>query len=73
MYYIRFRKDYSRLLGAFREGYEEVLHWPLESDQQLDQFVIARLLMFTNYVVNFDLRPTTHLPQFDEKLKKLLE
>ncbi len=71
MYYVRFRNDYPELLGAFKEGYEEVLPWPLESGQQLDQLVIARLLMFANYVVNFDLNPMKHLPQFDVKLKRL--
>ena len=72
MYHVRFRDDYSELLGAFRGGYEEVLHWPLESDRHLDHFVIARLLMFANYVVNFNLRPTEYLPRFEGKLKILL-
>ena len=72
MYHIRFRNDYPELLGAFREDYEHVLPWPLDSDQQLDRFVIARLLMFANYVVNFNINPIKHLPQFETKLKTLL-
>lgn len=73
MYHVRFRSDYPELLGAFWEGYERVLPWPLESDRQLDCFVIARLLMFANYVVNFDINPAKHLPEFEAKLKTLLE
>ena len=73
MYHVRFRRDYRKLLGAFREGYEEVLPWPLVSDRQLDRFVMARLLMFANYVVNFDIRPGKYLPRFEKKLRTLLE
>ncbi|NER81572.1 MAG: phosphotransferase [Leptolyngbya sp. SIO1D8] len=72
MLYIRFRDDYPELLGAFQEGYEQVLPWPLDSNQQLDCFVMARLLMLANYVVNFNIDPTEHLPQFETELKTLL-
>lgn len=72
MYHVRFRNDYSELLGAFKEGYEEVLRWPLESDQDLDHFVIARLLMFANYVVNFNLSPAKYLPRFESKMNLFL-
>jgi len=71
MYHIRFRDDYHELLSAFREGYEQARHWPLDSDEQLDQFVTARLLMFANYVVNYNLAPAKRLPRFDAMLKAL--
>mgnify|MGYP001032883170 CR=1 FL=1 len=72
MYHVRFRNDYPELLAAFREGYEQVYSWPLGSDRQLDLFVIARLLMFANYVVNFNISPIKWLPLFEEKLNALL-
>ena len=72
MYHVRFRDDYFELLGAFREGYEEVLPWPFNSGRQLDRFVIARLLMFANYVVNYDIRPSQHLAQFEAELTTLM-
>ena len=72
IYHIRFRKDYYQLLGAFREGYEQVMKWPIESNQQLDSFIIARLLMFANYTINYDIRPHQYLPQFEKKLESLL-
>ncbi len=73
MYYVRFRKDYPELLRAFQEGYEQVLPWPLESNQQLDCFISARLLMLANYVVNFNINPLKYLPQFARELKELLK
>lgn len=73
MYYIRFRDDYIDLLAAFRAGYEQVLPWPLDSEDQLDRFVAARILMLANYVVNFNLRPKKHLPEFEKKLRMLIE
>ncbi|MHC4137504.1 MAG: phosphotransferase enzyme family protein [Planctomycetota bacterium] len=72
MYYTRFRDDYAALLGAFRDGYERVLAWPFESNEQVDFFVMARLLMLANYVVNYGIRPLQHLPRFDGNLKTLL-
>lgn len=72
IYHVCFRSDYPELLGAFREGYEQVLHWPLDSDRQLDCFVIARLLMFANYVVNYDIKPSKYLRLFEKKLGTLL-
>ncbi|QDV52242.1 serine/threonine protein kinase [Gimesia fumaroli] len=72
MYHIRFRDDFGTLLDAFRRGYEEALDWPLASSKQLDSFVIARLLMFANYVVNSNIRPKQHLPRFQSKLAALL-
>ena len=73
MYYIRFRKDYPELLGAFKEGYEQIFPWPLKSNQQLDYFVSARLLMLANYVVNFNINPLKYLPQFEMELETLIE
>lgn len=72
MYHIRFRKDYPELLNAFRKGYQEVQDWPLDSDRQLDYFIMARLLMFANYVVNYSIKPSYHLPRYETKLRKLL-
>ena len=72
MYHIRFRDDYRQLLEAFRNGYEQIAKWPIKSDQQLDSLITARLLMFANYTVNYNIRPRTHLPEFEKKLKILL-
>jgi Ser/Thr protein kinase RdoA (MazF antagonist) len=72
MYHVRFRSNYAELLSAFREGYEQVLHWPFNSGRQLDRFIMARLLMFANYVVNFSISPAKYLPRFETKLGKLL-
>ena len=73
MYHVRFRKEFPALLRVFRQAYDRVLPWPLESDRRLDHFVIARLLMFANYVVNFDIKPAEHLPRFEAELKSLLD
>ena len=72
MYHIRFEANYRELLSAFRTGYERLLAWPFDSEEQLDRFVIARLLMFANYVVNYNIRPAYHLPRFEKKLRSLL-
>jgi Ser/Thr protein kinase RdoA (MazF antagonist) len=72
MYHVRLRNDYSELPGVFKEGHEEVLRRRLESDQDLDHFVIARLLRFANYVVNFNLSPAKYLPRFESKMKLFL-
>ncbi len=73
VYHIRFRDDYRDLLGAFRAGYEHKRPWPLNTDGQLDSFVIARLLMFANYVVNYKINPAKHLPRFEVELSTLLD
>jgi len=72
MYHIRFREDYCDLLKAFKKGYEQVQKWPIENDEQLDSFIMARLLMFANYVVNYNIRPHKYLPEFELKLKTML-
>jgi Ser/Thr protein kinase RdoA (MazF antagonist) len=72
VYHIRFRDDYSELLGAFREGYERVAEWPIESERKLEGFIIARLLMFANYVLNYNIRPHKYLPEYETKLEILL-
>ena len=72
MYHVRFRDDYAELGDAFREGYEEVRLWPLKSGALLDRLVMARLLMFANYVINFDKSPARHLPRFEIELRQLL-
>ncbi|MCD4818727.1 MAG: phosphotransferase [Candidatus Cloacimonetes bacterium] len=72
MFHVCSRSDYPDLLCAFQEGYRKVLSWPLESDRQLDHFVIARVLMFANYVLNFDLDPSKFLPQYESMLEILL-
>jgi len=72
VYHIRFRDDYSELLEAIREGYERVTKWPIESERQLEGLVIARLLMFANYILNYDIKPNKYLPEFETRLEILL-
>ena len=72
IYHVRFRDDFPALLAAFRDGYQQIQDWPLRSDRQLDRFVIARLLMFANYVVNFDINPARHLRRFESELRSLV-
>jgi Ser/Thr protein kinase RdoA (MazF antagonist) len=72
MYHIRFEDNYQELRSAFQAGYEQLSSWPFDADTHLDQFVIARLLMFANYVVNYNIRPVEHLPGFETKLRMLM-
>ena len=46
--------------------------WPAGSRREIDPFIIARLLMFANYVVNYDLDPKRNLPDLETKLRKIL-
>jgi len=72
LYHVRFRDDYQSFYDAFRSGYEIVQPWPLPSDQQLDAFIMARILMFANYVVNYGYSPEENLSEFESNLKALL-
>jgi Ser/Thr protein kinase RdoA (MazF antagonist) len=73
IYHVRFEKNYPRLLGGFREGYERVLEWPFRSERQLELLAAARLLMFANYVINYDIKPAKYLRIFEKKLGTILE
>ena len=65
IYHVRFEKDYPRLLEGFRAGYEELLPWPLRSERQLELLVAARLMMFANYVINYNIKPARYLRIFE--------
>lgn len=73
IYHVRFERDYPRLLEGFRDGYEQVLDWPFRSGRQLELLVAARLLMFANYVVNYNIKPARYLRTFERKLEAILE
>ncbi len=73
IYHIRFERKYPRLLEGFRDGYEQVLAWPFRSGRQLEILLAARLLMFANYVVNYNIKPAEYLPVFERKLRTLLD
>jgi Ser/Thr protein kinase RdoA (MazF antagonist) len=73
IYHVRFEPDYPELLQGFRDGYEEVSPWPFRSQRQLELLVAARLMMFANYVINYDIRPVKYLSFFERKLRAILE
>jgi len=73
VYHIRFEKNYSRLLGGLRAGYEQVLPWPFRSPRRLELLAAARLLMFANYVINYNIKPSKYLRIFERKLGAILE
>ncbi len=53
LYDARFhRHDFADVCDALRRGYERVTAWPVESDQQLETLLAARMLMFINYRVH---------------------
>jgi Ser/Thr protein kinase RdoA (MazF antagonist) len=73
MYHARFLKNYQDLRDAFRAGYEQVLSWPFKNEKQLDFFIMARLLMFANYVINYNYNPVKNIPKYENKLRKMLK
>jgi len=73
IYHVRFERDYPRLLDGFRDGYEQELPWPFRSERQLELLVAARLLMFANYVINYNIKPAKYLRIFERKLGVILE
>ena len=72
LYHVRFRDEYSLFYHSFRAGYEVVQPWPLASDQQLDAFIMARLIMFANYVINYNINPEENLKEFASELDVLI-
>jgi Ser/Thr protein kinase RdoA (MazF antagonist) len=72
LYHVRFRDDFSVYYDSFRMGYEEIQPWPLDSDRDLDAFIMARLIMFANYVINYDINPAENLREFESELEILL-
>lgn len=72
LYHIRFEADYQRMHDAFRDSYEAVARWPLEDEATLDRCIMARLLMFANYVVNYDIDPQQHLPRYAARVALML-
>ncbi|MGD8628314.1 MAG: phosphotransferase [bacterium] len=73
IYHVRFEKNYPGLLGGFRAGYEGVLPWPFGSGRQLELLAAARVLMFANYVINYNINPAKYLRIFERKLRTILE
>jgi Ser/Thr protein kinase RdoA (MazF antagonist) len=72
LYHVRFRDDFSVFYDSFRRGYEAIQPWPISSDRELDSFIMARLIMFANYVINYDINPAENLSEFESKLEELL-
>lgn len=52
LYYGREQENAEELRAAFREGYSSLRPWPLESEEQLQTLIIARMIMFCNYVAH---------------------
>lgn len=50
LYYNRLRDNKADLQAAFRAGYSSLRSWPLESEEQLQTLIAARMVMFLNYV-----------------------
>ena len=40
------------MLAAFKKGYSAHRAWPLESEEQLQTLIAARMVMFVNYVAH---------------------
>jgi Ser/Thr protein kinase RdoA (MazF antagonist) len=73
IYHVRFERNYPRLLEGFRSGYEEALPWPFRSERQLELLTAARLMMFANYVINYDIKPAKYLRIFEKKLRVVFD
>jgi Ser/Thr protein kinase RdoA (MazF antagonist) len=52
LYGPRWRPDFRAAHDAVKEGYERILPWPVEDDQELELLFRARALMLLNYCVN---------------------
>jgi len=50
-YYGAERKDYTELIGAYKEGYTNVLPWPVCDPRQLDLLMAARAAMLLNHAL----------------------
>ncbi len=51
LYYNRLRDNKAELQAAFEKGYSSLRQWPLESEEQLQTLIAARMVMFLNYVL----------------------
>lgn len=60
------RETYSRLLAAFRRGYEALLDWP---DDPIEPLQVGRILWMMNYVARIQ---AERLPQMVERLQGVL-
>src|SRR5205823_4632514 len=45
------RQDYTQLIGAYKEGYTNVLPWPVCEQRQLDLLMAARAAMLLNHAL----------------------
>ena len=49
LYSSRSSSRHAEIKAAYRRGFEEVAEWPIESEEQLDGFYMARQIMLMNY------------------------
>ena len=71
-----YRQDdplYPTYRAAYEEGYTSVLPWPETYKGQVDDFIIARTLMFVNFILNMGEDPTKFYESVFPRLVKYLE
>jgi len=71
--YGRHREDHAELSAAFKQGYTERRHWPVETLHQMETLVAARDVMFINYVARIDPNPREYIGCRCERLRSHLE
>jgi Ser/Thr protein kinase RdoA (MazF antagonist) len=52
LYYGGEQENWDELKAAFKDGYSRLRRWPIESEEQLQTLIMARKMMFTNYVAH---------------------
>jgi len=61
------------LCEAYREGYNSVRPWPVESQEQIEVLGAARAAMFINYVARIDPDPGEFIEKKCHWLEEFLQ
>jgi len=70
--YGRQRDDYGELKESFERGYTLIREWPENNQQVIKTLMIARLIMFINYVARIDEQPGEYIDSRMKEVRKYL-
>ena len=70
--YRRDDPEYPAWIRAYQEGYESISPWPVTSDELIPALMVARRLMFTNYVLTLSGDWSEELTTWEEDFKQWL-
>lgn len=70
--YKRDDDGYPGWIAAYEDGYRSVADWPVEDQAHIDALMVARRLMFTNYVLTFPDDISEYLTTWEQHFKDYL-